>query len=113
MEETPRRVRGLFDGLYVFDTTRARYIWEHPYYPAFYIPVQDVKASSLAKTESVDKDKSAFLSQLKGGSRSTDQVIWFEKGPLTGLIRFEFAALGLCSAPLQILNQLMRNRRLV
>lgn len=104
MEETPRRVRGLFDGLYYFDTTRARYIWEHAYYPAFYIPVQDVKASSLAKIESVDKDESAFLSQLKGGSKSTDQVIWFEKGPLTGLIRFEFAALGLCSVSLQILN---------
>ena len=106
MEETPRRVRGLFDRVYVFDTTRARYIWEHPYYPAFYIPVQDVKASSLAKIESVDKDKSAFLSQLKGGRKSTDQVIWFEKGPLTGLLRFEFAALGLCSPFSPILGQL-------
>lgn len=113
MEKTPRRVRGLFDGSYVFDTTGAHYVWEFPYYPAFYIPVQDVKASSLAKTEPVDIDKAAFLSQLKGSNKSTDQLIWFEKGPLAGLIRFSFGALGPCSEFLQAFNQLMRGRRMV
>ena len=95
VEKTPRRVRGLFDGSYIFDTTQAQYVWEFPYYPQFYIPMQNLKTGSLVKSEPVDDDKSAFLSLFKGPSRSTDRVLTFEKGPLAGLVRFEFAALGL------------------
>lgn len=29
IEETPRRVRGLFDSEWVFDTTHARHVWEY------------------------------------------------------------------------------------
>ncbi|SRR6266487_1646872 len=31
VEGTPRRVRGLLGGKYIFDTTAATYVWEHPY----------------------------------------------------------------------------------
>ena len=93
LEKTSRRVRGLYDGIYVFDTTEARFVWEHPYYPQFYIPKSAVKDAVLTKDESVDED-SAFLATLKGKHKSTDRVIIFEKGPLAGLVRFEFAALG-------------------
>ena len=34
----PRRVRATFGGEQIFDTTRARYVWEWPYYPQYYIP---------------------------------------------------------------------------
>lgn len=30
-ESTPRRIRGLLGGVYVFDTTKAVYVWEHGY----------------------------------------------------------------------------------
>jgi hypothetical protein len=33
---------------------------------------------------------------VKGKSRSIDRVLIFEKGPLEGLVRFEFKALGMC-----------------
>ena len=69
-------------------------MWEHPYYPQFYIPTSAVKDAVLTKDESVDKEESAFLATLKGEHKSTDRVIVFEKGPLAGLVRFEFAALG-------------------
>ena len=94
LEKTSRRVRGLYDGIYVFDTTEARFVWEHPYYPQFYIPNSAVKDAVLKKDESVDEEESAFLATLKGKHKSTDRVIIFEKGPLAGLVRFEFAALG-------------------
>src|ERR1700692_3684131 len=32
VEPAPRRVRGYFDEALVFDTTRAQYVWEMPYY---------------------------------------------------------------------------------
>ena len=87
-------MRGLYDGIYVFDTTEARFVWEHPYYPQFYIPNSAIKDAVLTKDESVDEEESAFLATLKGKHKSTDRVIIFEKGPLAGLVRFEFAALG-------------------
>ena len=94
LEKTPRRVRALFDGTYVFDTLEARHVWEHPYFPQFYVPTSAVKSGLLTKNDAVDKENSAFLVTLKGKERSTDRAISFEKGPLAGLVRFEFAAMG-------------------
>lgn len=74
--------------------SRARYVWEHPYYPQFYVPSSAIESGLLTKDDAVDNDKSAFLATLNCESRSTDRVLTFEKGPLNGLIRFEFGALG-------------------
>src|SRR5215472_432035 len=42
VEPVPRRVRAALGGKPVFDTTQARYVWEWPYYPQYYIPVDDI-----------------------------------------------------------------------
>src|ERR1700685_4567156 len=42
VEPTPRRVRATLGGEQIFDTTRARYVWEWPYYPQYYIPADDI-----------------------------------------------------------------------
>ena len=34
-EHTPRRVRGLFNGQYIFDSINAHHVWEHPYFPQY------------------------------------------------------------------------------
>lgn len=41
-EPVPRRVRATLGGETVFDTTRARYVWEWANYPQYYIPVADI-----------------------------------------------------------------------
>ena len=41
-EPAPRRVRARLGGELIFDSTQARYVWEWPYYPQYYIPVEDV-----------------------------------------------------------------------
>jgi uncharacterized protein (DUF427 family) len=51
VEPVPRRVRAMLAGQVVVDTTRARYVWEWPAYPQFYIPVADVAPGVL-----VDED---------------------------------------------------------
>lgn len=94
VEQAHRRVRALFDGTYIFDTLEARHVWEHAYYPQYYIPHSAVKSGLLVKDDAVDKENSAFLVTLKGKTKTTDRVISFEKGPLAGLVRFEFAAIG-------------------
>jgi hypothetical protein len=35
LEDSPKRVRILLNGTFIADTTKARYVWEHPYYPQF------------------------------------------------------------------------------
>ena len=47
VEPVPRRVRATLGGDTVIDTTRARYVWEWPYYPQYYIPVEDVRPDAL------------------------------------------------------------------
>ena len=42
----------------------------------------------------VDDDNFAFAATAKGHGKTTDRVVIFEKGPLQGLVRFEFKALG-------------------
>lgn len=47
IEPAPRRVRGYLGHELVFDTTAARYVWEVPYYPHYYVPLADVRAELL------------------------------------------------------------------
>jgi uncharacterized protein (DUF427 family) len=47
IEPAPRGVRGYFDNTLVFDTIRARYAWEAPYYPQYYIAISDVRMEHL------------------------------------------------------------------
>jgi uncharacterized protein (DUF427 family) len=42
VEPAPRRVRGELGGRFVFDTSRALYLWEWPYYPQYLIPADDI-----------------------------------------------------------------------
>jgi uncharacterized protein (DUF427 family) len=46
VEPAPRRVRGYAGGELIFDTTAARYVWEVPYYPQYYIPFDDVNTAA-------------------------------------------------------------------
>jgi len=68
-----------------------------------------VKSDLLTKNAAVDKEESAFLATLKGKNKSTDRVLSFEKGPLAGLVRFEFSALGMGSSVRLLCKTLMTN----
>ena len=47
IEPVPRRVRAMIGAEYVVDTTAAVYLWEHAYYPQFYLPEADVSSLVL------------------------------------------------------------------
>ncbi|MGH3255980.1 MAG: DUF427 domain-containing protein [Streptosporangiaceae bacterium] len=47
VEPVPRRIRAYLNGEKILDTTGARYVWELPYYPQYYIPVSDVRRDVL------------------------------------------------------------------
>lgn len=94
-EPAPRRVRGVVGGHVLFDTTAARYVWEVPYYPQYYIPLADVDLDLL--TDENHSQRVQFgpskLYSITGGSDVKPAVRIFDAdgdGPVAGLVRFEW-----------------------
>lgn len=46
-QHVPRRIRAFLEGRCVVDTTSALYVWEHQWYPQFYVPTGDVAVGLL------------------------------------------------------------------
>lgn len=100
VEPAPRRVRGWFGNALIFDTTRARYVWEVPYYPQYYIPLADVRTEFL-RDEGRRRDAqfgSPRLHSLTGpqGHTAASAARVFDAGsagPLAGTVRFEWGPL--------------------
>ena len=99
VEPAPRRVRGYLGNELVFDTTSARYVWEVPYYPQYYVPLADVRAEHLRDEnhpQKVQFGPSRTYSLVGDGQTRESAVRVFDAegdGPVAGLVRFEWAAL--------------------
>ena len=65
IESTPRRVRILFNKKIIADTTSAKLVWEHPYYPTYYLPVTDVQTKYLEKSQITDDDDGHMIGYWK------------------------------------------------
>ena len=98
VEPAPRRVRGFLGHQLVFDTTSARYVWEVPYYPQYYIPLSDVRAGFLRDEEHPQKVQfgPSRMFSLVGDSQmhnSAARVFDGGEGPVAGLVRFDWEVL--------------------
>jgi uncharacterized protein (DUF427 family) len=98
IEPVPRRVRAVLNGQTILDTTRARYVWEWPNYPQYYIPFADCDGDAL-----VDEAHSAKLRRgtarrhgLQAGDVSRPGAAWvYADDALPGLaatVRFDWGA---------------------
>ncbi|MDX1887354.1 DUF427 domain-containing protein [Mycolicibacterium sp. 120270] len=93
IEPAPRRVRGFLGHELVFDTTAARYVWELPYYPQYYIPLADVRPEFLRDENHPQKVQfgSSRLHSLVGAGQTHEKAARvFDDGPVAGLVRFEW-----------------------
>ncbi len=96
IERAPRRVRGYLGDALVFDTTAARYVWEVPYYPQYYIPLADVRAQFLADENHPQKAQfgpSRLHSLIAGDRTHRSAARVFDAdggGPLAGTVRFDW-----------------------
>ncbi|KAL2071115.1 hypothetical protein VTL71DRAFT_12350 [Oculimacula yallundae] len=93
LEPTCRQVRALFDGVFLFDTTSAVHVWEHKYFPQFWVPLSSFAPGVLIPGPRFDDEGFAYQGTVKGASKSSNRVVVFEKGPLEGLVRVEFKAM--------------------
>jgi uncharacterized protein (DUF427 family) len=96
IEPVPRRIRAMLNGEVVLDTLGARYVWEWPNYPQYYIPLADVRADQL-----VDEDHPQQL--RRGASRRYGLRVGevqrphcasvYTDGTLASFARFDWQAL--------------------
>jgi uncharacterized protein (DUF427 family) len=96
VEPAPRRVRGFIGHELVFDTTAARYVWEVPYYPQYYVPLADVRPDFLRDEGHPQKVQfgSSRLHTLVGAGQTHEKAARvFDDGPVAGLVRFEWGNL--------------------
>src|SRR5215469_8575839 len=99
VQPVPRRVRAVLAGQTVLDTTRARYVWEWPHYPQYYIPLADVRQDLLVPEGQTRQSRRGLqhLHALRAGDTeraSAARVL--KESPVEGLagtVRFEWEAL--------------------
>ena len=99
IEQGHKRVRAYLDGKLVADTVRPFLVWEIPYYPAYYIPAEDVRAQLLptGKTEhSPSRGEAELLDVVVDGNVSESAARRYPDSPLEqlrGLVRLDFTAM--------------------
>ncbi|KAK4946018.1 hypothetical protein LTR10_014820 [Elasticomyces elasticus] len=92
---TPKRVRGVLNGKYIFDTTEAKLVWEHKYFPHYWIPKSDFLSSAKFEQDKSKSGGESSLSQLTVGDKSVSTLLVSDtfKSELAGLVKIDFKAL--------------------
>ncbi|RKN44837.1 DUF427 domain-containing protein [Streptomyces hoynatensis] len=98
VEPVPRRIRAFLGAHTLFDTVRARYVWEIPHYPQYYVPVEDVDAGLLVDEDREERQPlgTARVHGLRAGEETRPGAARvFTKDAaegLAGLVRFDWEA---------------------
>ncbi|MEV0804829.1 DUF427 domain-containing protein [Micromonospora sp. NPDC050200] len=99
VEPVPRRIRAFAAGNLVADTTAARYVWEAPPYPQYYLPLADVRPDLLIDEQRTEPS-SRGTARLHGlrvddGVRSAAGRVYGDDAlpGLRGTVRFDWTAM--------------------
>jgi uncharacterized protein (DUF427 family) len=99
VEPGAKRVRAYLAGRLVADTLHPVLVWEIPYYPAYYLPLADVKAELMAtgKTEHSPSRGEAEIYDVRVDGATAEAAAWrYPDSPLEalrGLVRFDWQAM--------------------
>ena len=113
IEPVPRRIRAWLGGTVVLDTTSARYVWEWPPYPQYYVPRADLAPGVLVDEHQTEQVRGATVHRygLRAGglerpgaalvypdtetstAAETSTVADSPTESLAGLVRLDWAAL--------------------
>nr|WP_028661494.1 DUF427 domain-containing protein [Saccharomonospora saliphila] len=100
VERSGKRVRAVFAGEVVADTTAPLLVWEVPYYPAYYLPREHVRTDLIVATgrsRTSPTRGEGLIGHLRVGDReAADAVTEYPESPLPvlrGTVRLDFAAM--------------------
>jgi uncharacterized protein (DUF427 family) len=98
-ERSHKRVRAYLGGEVVVDTAAPLLVWENPHYPAYYLPLADVKAE-LVPTDTTSHSPSrgdAIHYTVRAGGREAVDAAWrYPNSPLEAIrdhVRFDWKAM--------------------
>jgi uncharacterized protein (DUF427 family) len=84
VEATPKRIRVVFNGETIADTTRARRVLETSHPPVYYIPLEDIRAGVLERTSRSSfcewKGRAGYYT-VRVGDREARDAAWFYPAP--------------------------------
>jgi uncharacterized protein (DUF427 family) len=91
---TEKRIRGVLDGQYIFDTTAAKLVWEG-YFPLYWIPRTDFSSKVKFEADKPVSGVDSSTSTLTVGGKSVPSLIVPEsfESELKGYVKIEFKAL--------------------
>ena len=90
IEPVPRRVRGYLNHQQIFDTTAAKYCWEVPYYPQYYIALDDIDDSLLVDGELRRSDRRG--SRTASGCGRVRRLVTVRSGSTTTTLCWDWRA---------------------
>ncbi|HTS98541.1 MAG TPA: DUF427 domain-containing protein [Streptosporangiaceae bacterium] len=99
VEQGPKRVRVYLNGELVADTRTPFLVWEHPYYPTYYLPASDVRATLIAAGEtdhSPSRGDGEVLHVKVAASTAERAALRYPDSPLESLrdlVRFDWNAM--------------------
>jgi uncharacterized protein (DUF427 family) len=101
VERAAKRVRAYLGGVPVADTTRPLLVWEKPYYPTYYFPLEDVRSELLEPdsgpaVHSPSRGDGRTFTVTARGKEAAGAALRYEESPLQELreaIRFEWDAM--------------------
>jgi uncharacterized protein (DUF427 family) len=99
IETSAKRVRAYVGGVAVVDSRRPLLVWEVPYYPAYYFPLEDVRTDLLVETDTTTHSPSrgdARHFTIKAGDGERVDAAWrYVDSPIEQLrdaVRFDWDA---------------------
>jgi uncharacterized protein (DUF427 family) len=100
VEHGAKRIRAYLGGELVADTTRPLLVWEKPYYPAYYFPVDDVRVELLEAdgeiVHSPSRGDGQSFTVRAGGKEAASAALRYEHSPFDDLrdaIRLDWSAM--------------------
>ncbi|MFQ6229166.1 DUF427 domain-containing protein [Nocardia sp. NPDC002869] len=96
VETIQKRVRVYLGGHLVADTVRPALVWENPYYPAYYIPVGDLRAKlefDGSTRTSARFGEATGYNVVVDGTTAADAALRYADPPLHELVRLDWDAM--------------------
>lgn len=88
IEPSPRRVRTVFNGETIADSTKMKLVFETRHLPVYYFPREDVNMALLSATDHHThcpyKGDASYWS-VQVGNRSADNAVWSYPSPIAGV----------------------------
>ncbi|EIW57440.1 DUF427-domain-containing protein [Trametes versicolor FP-101664 SS1] len=91
IEPSPRRVRVLFGGEYIVDTTDALLVWLKPNYPFYFFKTKDIPQKYLV--DAFQSQKHHLYDIVVGNRRAEAAATLYHDDELDGLIQIEFSVM--------------------